>query len=615
MSGVFAVTRSKQDPDIRLLADRMTTAMCHRDWFVAESFVDPAQRVVLGRIGIGIFNREPQPLWNAARDVAVVWAGELYESAASEGRDARTVGQVALDRYASAGEGFAATLNGAFVIAIWDARHRRLVITNDRFGLYPLFYSCRAGRFVCAPEMKGVLADASVPRTIDRVALAQYMRFQHLLGARTFFEGIELLPAASVLCCDVDTGRCVTRPYWTFDEIGHRPDASFDDTVEEVGMRLRRAVRRLSSDAYRPGVFLSGGLDSRTILGLVETRPVASLTYGRAGSRDVHYARRIARAVGSEHHWFAFPDGRWVQDHVAAHLELTEGFHSWIHAHGMSTLAAARGLMDVNLTGWDGGTVMGHEESFDPLQVEAVDDTALALRLFHRFNQDFTWPSLTEAEEALLYQEPLRDQLRGLAFASFREELAPFLAYRRDVRNEYFYIRNHCRRLTQNLVVFTRSHVEVRFPFFDYALFDALYAVPTAVRGHQRLYRAVIRRETPRLSRIPYDHDERLPTDRSLLRALHALPRRVMGQFNRRVAPLFHERATLYADYDSYLRHELRPWAEHILFDRRTADRGIFDPAFLRTLLDRHLSAREVGMIGKIAPIISYEMMLRRFLD
>jgi asparagine synthase (glutamine-hydrolysing) len=374
-------------------------------------------------------------------------------------------------------------------------------------------------------------------------------------------------------------------------------------------------VRRLSGDAYRPGVFLSGGLDSRTILGLVERRPVVSLTYGQRESRDVCYARRIARAVGSEHHWVDLPDGRWVLAHVDAHLRMTEGFHSWIHAHGMSTLAAARELMDVNLTGWDGGTVMGHQESFDPLQIEAVDDTALALRLFHRFNQEFTWASLTEAEEALVYREPLRGNLLGLAFASFREELARFLAYRRDVRNEYFYIRNHCRRLTQNFVVFTQSHVEVRFPFFDYAVFDALYSVPTAVRGHQRLYRSVIRRETPRLSHIPYDHDDRLPTDRTLLRELHALPRRVAGQLNHRFGPLFCERPMLYADYEGYLRRELRPWAEQILFDQRTADRGIFDPAFLRTLLDRHLSGREQNTIGKIAPIITYEMMLRRFLD
>lgn len=71
----------------------------------------------------------------------------------------------------------------------------------------------------------------------------------------------------------------------------------------------------------------------------------------------------------------------------------------------------------------------------------------------------------------------------------------------------------------------------------------------------------------------------------------------------------------LYADYESYLRNELREWAEGILYDRRTAERGIFDPSFLRTLMQRHLSNLEEWTIGKIAPLMTYEMMLRRFYD
>jgi len=78
---------------------------------------------------------------------------------------------------------------------------------------------------------------------------------------------------------------------------------------------------------------------------------------------------------------------------------------------------------------------------------------------------------------------------------------------------------------------------------------------------------------------------------------------------------LFSRRATLYADYENYLRNELRSWAEGILFDNRTLERGIFNPEFLRSIWDRHLSGRELHTIGKIAPIMTYEMMLRRFYD
>jgi asparagine synthase (glutamine-hydrolysing) len=86
-------------------------------------------------------------------------------------------------------------------------------------------------------------------------------------------------------------------------------------------------------------------------------------------------------------------------------------------------------------------------------------------------------------------------------------------------------------------------------------------------------------------------------------------------RINRHLEAPFREAPTLYADYESYLRSELRDWAENILFDRHTAERNIFDPAFLHTLMGRHLSGFEEWTIGKIAPIITYEMMLRRFYD
>jgi asparagine synthase (glutamine-hydrolysing) len=222
---------------------------------------------------------------------------------------------------------------------------------------------------------------------------------------------------------------------------------------------------------------------------------------------------------------------------------------------------------------------------------------------------------LNEAEENQLYCDPLHQQMQGLAFDSFRAELSPFLNYRPDVRGEYFYIRNHCCRLTHNFITFTRSHVEVRFPFFDYELFEFLYSIPAVVRGHRALYRALFQQEMPRLAYIPYDHDEMLPTTNALLRKSHRLGLKLKRRFNRHLWPIFPERVTLYADYENYLRGELRPWAEAILFDARTRERGIFKPAALRSLMQRHLSGLEQWTIGKVAPLITYEMMLRKFYD
>jgi asparagine synthase (glutamine-hydrolysing) len=193
--------------------------------------------------------------------------------------------------------------------------------------------------------------------------------------------------------------------------------------------------------------------------------------------------------------------------------------------------------------------------------------------------------------------------------------LSHYLDYRPDVRGEYFYIDNHCRRLTQNFVVFTRSHVEVRIPFFDYALFDFLYSLPAEVRGNRKLYRSMIQKEMPGLANIPYDNDEFLPTTRPFVRGIHAEGVKLKRRINRHVMKVFPERRPLYADYEEYLRGELREWAENILYDRRTTERGIFEPLFLRSLMQRHLSNLEEWTIGKIAPLITYEMMLRRYYD
>jgi len=592
--------------------ETMANRMSHREWYVTERYVDRERNVGLSRIGIGVFNKTPQPVWNADHTVAVVMAGEFY-NARPPGAD--TDEQTALSLYEQHGPEFARHLNGAFIIAVWDEARQKLVIANDRFALYPLYYACHAGCLIFAPEVKGVLCDPGVPRQLDLTALAQYMRFQHLFGERTFFEDVVMLPNASVLVYDLATAACRVTPYWSWADIPDRAPIRFEEAVEETGRLLRAAVQRLSGDSYRPGVYLSGGLDSRILLGLVERRPVVSVTYGARDCRDVYYARRIAQAVGSDHHWFDLPDGRWVKEQADFHLVLTEGFHSWIHAHGISTLPRARQWIDVNLTGWDGGTLMGHPDAIEPGQTHAVDDAALTTHLFYLFNQKFTWPSLTEAEEALLYTERLAPEMRGRAFDSFRAELAPYLRYRSDVRAEYFFFRHHCGRLTNNLVTFYRSHVEMRFPFFDYDLFDFIYSLPARLRANRRLYRAVIQQETPRLAYIPYDHDELLPTTRRAVWAAHAVAVKLRNRFNQSVWPRLPGRPTLYADYEGYLRRELRDWAEGILFDKRTVERGIFNPAFVRTLMKRHLSGQEQWTIGKIAPLITYEMMLRALYD
>jgi asparagine synthase (glutamine-hydrolysing) len=621
MSGVFGIADPGRQTDIRALIGKMTAAMSHRDWFVADHFADHEHNLAIGRIGIGIFNKASQPTWNSTHTVALAMAGELYNKDAL-GRNVieESDEQLALALYEKLGDDFVTQLNGAFTLAIWDKTRNLILIANDHFGLYPLYYAHYHGKLVFAPEMKGILCDPDFRKELNLTALAEYVRFQRLLGQKTFFEGLELLPSASLLRYEIQTDYLTIQPYWDFSKIPSL-NVTFEEAVEEAGRLLRQATSCLASGPYRVGVYLSGGKDSRTLLGLAtrERTPIHSVTFGARGCRDVVYAQRIANRVGSKHHFFEYKDGRWVQENIDFHLELTEGLHNWLHLHGIDTLEPMREHIDLQLTGFCGDHLLHSRlrERFPYRDVKTWDTLAFTAEMFYLLSQKFSWPGLNEGEAEYVYAGPMREKMRGRAFASLEQELAPFEKYESIKCLEYFQFINHCMRLTHNYVIFFRSSMEVRYPFLDYAFFDFVCGLPPEIRfdDNGRLYRELLNKEVPELTLIPLDKDERLLTNHRFLWAVHALAQRFKQAINHYIAPVFPQRATLYADYESYLRTDLRDWGESILFDKRTLERGIFNPQFLRSIWARHQSGKELQTIGKIAPIMTYEMMLRRFYD
>jgi asparagine synthase (glutamine-hydrolysing) len=617
MSGVFGVFDTRQKVNIQSLMSQIGVQIRHKDWHVIESYSNQAGGIGLGRKGIGIFNRESQPIWNSKKTVAVVMAGELFDTNQLEWIDSRLPDElIILDLYERYGEQFISKINGVFILAIWDGLKKRLLIANDRFGLYPLYYAHFNGRLIFGPEMKGILCDPEFEKQIDLRALSEYMRFQHLLGDKTFFEDLKLLRNASLLKYNLRSDSLEIKSYWDFAQIPELPASiSFDDAVEESGRLLKAAVDKLTLGGYRNGVYLSAGLDSRVILGLIEKDrfPITTVTYGNKDCRDVIYADKIAKIIGSDHHFFEFRNGNWVQQYADLHLDLTEGFHSWIHLHGISVMDQVRPIMDLNLTGFGGGqSAIDWEDA--PL-LYSKDDYCFNSRLFNLLSQQTTWPSLDDAEERLLYSPKLAGEMAGLAYDSFMEELALYDHLPYYQRAAYFALRNPDRRLFQYFTVFHRAAFEQRFPFYDYDYFKFVYALPPEMLFKRRLRRGVILDRLKHLSKIPYDKDNLPITNNTISHMVAKVNNATKSYFNRHIAQVFPEHPTLYADYENWLRGELRGWGEEILLGERSMSRGIFNPQFLKSLWNRHQSGLEVNMIGKVAPIMTYEMLMRKFFD
>ena len=626
MAGLFGYFTQHELWNAPQVVARMGETMRHHDYYRIDTA--PAGRSgALGRLGIGLLNRSPQPVWGADGEVALVLCGELYHQERrraeleSSGRLMREAddAELALRLYLGDGVDALAALEGMFVIAVWDGRTGELWLVNDRYGLYPHYYAHVGSAFAFAPEIKGVLAIPRMPRVLDMVAVAQYTRFQQLMGERTWFEDVQLLPPATMLRYRPADAYLDLRRYWDWDQINlQSASIGLDEAAEETIRLFQRAIDAMVRPPLRVGIFLSGGLDGRAILGCARDRAdVTTLTFGDPASRDVRYAAQLAHRAGSGHHSFPLHDGRWVLDHAEEHLTLTEGLHSWMHAHGISILPAARQLVDVNLSGWDGGTILGGYTAApgtDGRFRHAPDETTLAQRLFAAFCSEFAWPGLTDYEAEALFSPPGEETLRGLAFDSLRDELARTAHYPTPNRADYFYILQHCRRSTQNMIVFARSAVETRCPFFDYEFVSFLYGLPERLRSSLDLQHRVLTLRMPDLARIPNEKDNLPPHSSRALRLGHRAVGRGRRAVNRFV-PLFPERPRLYADYENYLRGELADWAEGILLNPRTLERGLFNPDAVRDLWALHQSGDQLWTIGKIAPLMTLELVLRRLYD
>jgi asparagine synthase (glutamine-hydrolysing) len=623
MSGVYGAVSARDDGPLDGAMADMALAMNHLPWYQVEHRCFDPGEVGLGRVGIGIFNAETQPVSSVEDDVHLVMAGEFYytdelhERLKRHSRAARSPAdsELALQLYLEFGADFIHQVEGLFSLAIWDGRSQALELFNDRFGLKPLYYAHWNHRFLFAPEMKGILTERRFPRNLNLTATAEFVRFQQVLGNKTFFQDIELLPPASRLTYRRDQNQFRIRCYWDWRELGSvQPFNSVEEATEEVGRLLHRSVEERFRRVDRLGVFLSGGLDSRGLVAAAgkKAQGLPTLTYGHPESRDMRLAAKVARLARTKHYEFPIQDSRWLLDAIDLHLSLVEGQHTWTNAHGMAVLPRARELFEVCLTGV--GAIILSSFTVTPTMAEAPDHQAFVAAMADFYLNRHSWPSLSEYEAMRVYGKEHSKELQGLALKSLEGELAALNHHNRALGSLFFNIQNHDRRLIAGIITYKNSHIENRLPYYDYSLVELGGHLRPEWRPHRAMKWRYLQRFAPRFALIPHDKDLRLPTENVLLRRLHSLYVRSSRALREAVGRPIADR-TLHTDFESDLRGVLKDWAESIVLDERTLSRGIFSPEALRSMFDRHMSGNEVHTIGKLAPIMTYEMVLRRFID
>lgn len=253
-----------------------------------------------------------QPMWNKARNIAVVFNGEIFNFRELKGelslvRSSQFVTgtdtEVILALYEEYGEGCFEKLNGMFAIALYDFRVNKLLLVRDRFGKKPLYWGIFSGTLLFGSELKALLKHPLFKKEIDLDSLNKYLAYEYVPTPNSIFRNVYKLEPATFL--SFQRGEIKKETFWrmSFDE----RDVPLDEAAEGLGRRLEESVkRRLVSDVPL-GVFLSGGLDSSTVAYYAQKNNREKIKTFSIGFEDKSfdessYAKRVSSLLGTEHH-------------------------------------------------------------------------------------------------------------------------------------------------------------------------------------------------------------------------------------------------------------------------------------------------------------------------
>jgi asparagine synthase (glutamine-hydrolysing) len=596
IAGKFNLDRRPIDSG---LIARMAGLLTHRGPDEEGLYVSGPIGLASRRLSIIDLDTGKQPISNEDGTVWVVLNGEIYNfvelRSTLEGRGhrfrTRTDTEVIVHLYEEYGVALFEHLRGMFAFALWDQARRQLLLARDRLGEKPLFYSYLPGKFLLfASELKSLLADDELRVSLNRAAVDQYFSLLYIPAPVSIFNEVQKLPAAHYLLC---TERGLTvQEYWDVPLPADGEEDQLDETV--LRDHLREAVRiQLRSDVP-VGAFLSGGIDSTTIVGTmaeyVGPRIVTcSVGFAEQDHNELSHAWIVAEQLGTLHQESIVPPPTpELIEQLCWHFDEPFADSSAVPTWAVSRLARQR--VKVALSG-DGG-----DELFGGYSRHALE---LWEHLLRRGGQVASW-SLGQLASALpagfmgrnalarLGIEPDAACASKFQFASradrfkaqvystdFRQEmitrdaLEPFrLAYQRAQKagpvNRILYVDLKTSLADDMLVKVDRMSMahglEVRAPFLDHRLVERVARLPGRVKvpgaAKKPLLRSIL---NGRIQRQAWD------------RPKHGF-----------TAPIA-----------QWLRAELRVYVEDLLFSPSSVSHELFDPKGLRLLWEDHLAERE----------------------
>jgi asparagine synthase (glutamine-hydrolysing) len=598
--------------------ERMMDCLVHRGPDDAGSYEDQHAALGFRRLSIIDLAGGHQPLSNEDGTVWTVFNGEIYNFPAlrrrleAKGHRLRSHGdtEVLVHLYEDEGSRMFGLLRGMFALAIWDTRRRALILARDRLGQKPLVYRHDGGRLVFASELKALLAlpDQIIPRQLDPLALDLYLSYGYVPHPRTILAGIRKLPPAHYAVWH--DGTLAVERYWHPDWNGER-NRSIEEDIDELRTTLAEAVREQMISDVALGAFLSGGIDSTIIAGLmqrVSDRPVKTFAIGFPDPSydETRYAELAARHLGTDHEtfivepkaWETLPELAWHFDEPFADSSALPTWYVSRETRRAVTVALTGDAGDELFGGYDryralaltelfhrlppvprgllGGTVVG----VLPRSAQSKTRLRKLERLFEHINESaevryLGWmTTFDEPGRLALYALEHLDTLAAAAASLPDQSEADPAAHLTDALATAKGRDPVTRAMVADLVTYlpgdllvkvdlaSMAHsLECRGPFLDHRVVELAMAMPIERKIGLRWGRSKL----------------------------------VLKQaFSDLLPPLVKKRSKMGfgVPISRWFRGELKSELREVLLDPVCLERGLFRPETVRTLLDEHIEGR-----------------------
>ena len=609
MCGIFGVVSIKP---VQIDVEAYTNELTHRGPDACGIHRDEYAALGHRRLSIIDLTGSGQPIYNEDHSKCIVFNGEIYnfkklrEKLISCGHHFTTNGdtETILHAYEQWGPACLDQLRGMFAFAIWDQNKKKLFIARDRLGIKPLFYAQYKDRFYFASEMKAILADPSFPRTMDETAISAYFSYSYIPAPITIFSHIRKLDPGHTITWQ--EGQCSKEKFWDlqFYTDQRKSETYYSNTVMDM---LREAVElRMISDVPL-GSFLSGGIDSSTIVALMSQaskHPVNTFCMGFGGRTGGYldergYARQVAHRYHTHHKDYEInmnPDG--LIEKIVRAFDEPFADDSTIPSYFVCKLA--RKSVTVALSGLGGDEIFAGYERYLGFKLRGVYNKVPAFirknvfaqivsRLPERADGHYTInhmkrfvrSSERSADRCYLgYLSILSDELRSSLFADSRRFdshnhacddlfLKQFNSDNVEGNSNSLDRALYCdlkTYLPEDILAVTdrmsmHHSLEVRVPFIDHKFLEFCATIPVDIRmkGFEKKYLL-----------------------KKAVRPL--LPKGVID----------HRKQGFIGPMTQWLKYDLKPYVSETLTKKNLEKHGLFDFGTVSRVLDEHFCGREI---------------------